>query len=672
MRFSKNSFSSYDRGIEKEWILTNGRSGFSGSTIIGANSRKYHGLLIAAIKSPDERYMVLPKVEETLILNNKLYPLTSTKYIGETIEGFKNLQSFTHEGIPTYRYLACGVDIQKRVFLQYGKNTAIIEYKIKGNGQEGILKLTPFVSFRNPGECSSLDNLTFEKTITEKGFKLIPKTKKDIKINLFATSGETKDEEEIFTDYVFYDVDITSGDKCIEQYYIPGSIEIEFNEDTEKTVYFIATIEKEIPTNIEEIVEQEEIRIEKLKNTFNDDRPIAKYLPLGADNFIVDRDSINSKTILAGYPWFLDWGRDTMIAITGLTMSTNRLEDAKDILKSFSLYEKNGLIPNMFPDFGQEPLYNTVDASLWYVKGIYDYLLYSDSEESVTFIKDEIYPTIKKIIDSYKKGTDFSIGMKDDYLIWAGDGLDQVTWMDVRVNDIVVTPRHGKPVEINALWYNALKITSLLANKFGDSEGNEYEELAIKVKNSFENKFWNEKDKCLYDVVSDNESDASIRPNQIWAVSLPFSILDREKEKAVVNTVYKELYTPYGLRSLSRNHEDYKPMYIGKLFERDMAYHQGTVWGFPLGGFLTAYCKVNDYSKESVEFVDNCLKDMESHIQDQCLCGIAEIFDGEAPHHGRGCYTQAWSVGEIIRVYYEDVLGNIDKLNKVHTKLFVD
>ncbi|MBB6622833.1 amylo-alpha-1,6-glucosidase [Clostridium gasigenes] len=672
MRFSKNSFSSYDRGIEKEWILTNGRSGFSGSTIIGANSRKYHGLLIAAIKSPDERYMVLPKVEETLILNNKLYPLTSTKYIGETIEGFKNLQSFTHEGIPTYRYLACGVDIQKRVFLQYGKNTAIIEYKIKGNGQEGILKLTPFVSFRNPGECSSLDNLTFEKTITEKGFKLIPKTKKDIRINLFATSGETKNEEEIFTDYVFYDVDITSGDKCIEQYYIPGSIEIEFNEDTEKIVYFIATIEKEIPTNIEEIVEQEEIRIEKLKNTFNDDRPIAKYLPLGADNFIVDRDSINSKTILAGYPWFLDWGRDTMIAITGLTMSTNRLEDAKDILKSFSLYEKNGLIPNMFPDFGQEPLYNTVDASLWYVKGIYDYLLYSDSEESVTFIKDEIYPTIKKIIDSYKKGTDFSIRMKDDYLIWAGDGLDQVTWMDVRVNDIVVTPRHGKPVEINALWYNALKITSLLANKFGDSEGNEYEELAIKVKNSFENKFWNEKDKCLYDVVSDNKSDASIRPNQIWAVSLPFSILDREKEKAVVNTVYKELYTPYGLRSLSRNHEDYKPMYIGKLFERDMAYHQGTVWGFPLGGFLTAYCKVNDYSKESVEFVDNCLKDMESHIQDQCLCGIAEIFDGEAPHHGRGCYTQAWSVGEIIRVYYEDILGNIDKLNKVHTKLFVD
>lgn len=670
MRFSKNSFSSYERGIEKEWLLTNGRSGFCGTTIIGANSRKYHSLLVASIKSPDERYMVLPKVEEVLTLNNKSYPLTSTKYIGEVVKGFKNLQSFSHEGIPTYKYLVNGVDIQKRVFLEYRKNTSIIEYKIKGNGENGTLNLTPYASFRNPGECGSLENLAFKNTINEKGFKLIPEIKKDIEINLFATSGKAKKEKEELSDYVFYDVDITSGDKCVEQYYIPGSIDIEFNGNEEKVVYFVATIEKEIPNNIEMIINSEEKRIEKLSNTFNDNRPIAKYLPLGADNFIVDRDSINSKTILAGYPWFLDWGRDTMIAVTGLTMSTNRLDDAKDILRSFSIYEKNGLIPNMFPDFGQEPLYNTVDGSLWYIKAIYDYLLYSNNEESLKFIKEEIYETIKKIIDSYKNGTDFSIGMKDDYLIWAGDGLDQVTWMDVRVNEIVVTPRHGKPVEINALWYNALKITALLAKKFGDEQENEYEELAAKVKDSFQKKFWNEDSKCLYDVVNNNKCDDSIRPNQIWAVSLPFSILDREKEKAVVSTVYKELYTPYGLRSLSREHKDYKPMYIGKLFERDMAYHQGTVWGFTLGGFLSAYCRVNDYSKESIEFVDNCLKDMESHIEDQCLCGIAEIFDGEAPHHGRGCFTQAWSVGEIIRVYYEDVLGNINKLRKAHSNIF--
>lgn len=670
MRFSKNSFSSYNKGIEKEWILTNGRSGFTGTTIIGANSRKYHAVLIAAIKSPDERYMILPKVEESLIINGETYPLTSTKYIGEISEGFKNIQSFTYEGIPTYEYLVDGVNIQKRVFLEQGKNTAIIEYKIKGNDEAGILKLTPFASFRNPGECSTLDNLKFKKIVIENRFKLIPKFKKDIEINLFATCGKVNEENEGLTDYVVYDVDISTGDKCVEQYYVPGSIEVEFNKHEEKVVYFIATIEKDIPTNIEEVIKLEENRIEKIKNTFDDYRPIAKYLPLGADNFIVDRDSIKSKTILAGYPWFLDWGRDTMIAVTGLTMSTNRLDDAKDILRSFSLYEKNGLIPNMFPDFGQEPLYNTVDASLLYIKAIYDYLLYSDSEESLTFINEEIYPSIKKIIESYKKGTDFSIRMKDDYLIWAGDGLDQVTWMDVRVNEIVVTPRHGKPVEINALWYNALKIASLLANKFEDSEANEYEELAEKVKESFENKFWNEKDNCLYDVVNDEGNDDSIRPNQIWAVSLPFSILSREKEKAVVNTVYKELYTAYGLRSLSRGHKDYKAMYIGKLFDRDMSYHQGTVWGFPLGGFLTAYCRVNDYSNEAVGFVDNCLKDMESHIEDQCLCGIAEIFDGEAPHYGRGCYTQAWSVGEIIRVYYEDVLGNIHKLKEVHSKLF--
>lgn len=671
MRFSKNSFSSYERGIEKEWILTNGRSGFSGTSIIGANSRKYHGILVAAIKSPDERYMVLPKVEETLILNNTSYPLTSTKYIGEISEGFNNLQNFTYEGVPTYNYMVNGVDIVKRVFLEQGKNTAIIEYKINGNGECGTLKLTPFISFRNPGECGKLENLTFKKTIMEQGFKLIPKLKNDVEINMFATDGVIKKSENHLTDYVFYDVDITSGDKCVEQYYIPGSIDVEFNKE-EKIMYFVATIEKELPINIEEIIINEESRIEKLKNTFSDNRTIAKYLPLGADNFIVDRDSINSKTILAGYPWFLDWGRDTMIALSGLTLCTNRLDDAKDILKSFSLYEKNGLIPNMFPDFGQEPLYNTVDASLLYIKSIYDYLLYSNSEESLSFVKEELYETIKKIIESYKNGTDFSIGMKEDYLIWAGNGLDQVTWMDVRVNEIVVTPRHGKPVEINALWYNALKITALLGKKFNDENWSDYEKLASKVKVSFESKFWNNKDNCLYDVIGDEECDSSIRPNQIWAVALPFSILDREKEKAIVSKVYKELYTPYGLRSLDKNHKDYKQVYSGKLFKRDMAYHQGTTWGFLLGMFLTSYCKVNDYSKLAVKFVDNCLKDVETHIEDQCLFGIAEIFDGDSPHNARGCYTQAWSVGEIIRVYYEDVLGKIENLKNNHIKLFVD
>lgn len=670
MRFGKNNFTSYEKGIEKEWMLANGRSAFSGSTMIGANSRKYHALLIAALKSPDERYMILPKVEEKFISNKIEYPLTTTKFNDEVIEGFKNLQSFSYDGIPEYKYFINGTTIRKRVFLEKGKNTAVIEYLIKGNKNGGEIKLIPYMAFRNPGDVSEAENLNFKKKNIINGFKLNPTLKEEINIKIFTIGGRVSSKNESITKEVYYDVDKSTGDDYLERYYIPGKLTIDINPYEEKKVYFVCTIE-DGEINPEEIVFREEKRIKELRNIFKDDnRTIAKLLPIAADQFIVDRDSINSKTVLAGYPWFLDWGRDTMIALTGVSMSTDRLDDTKDILRSFSLYEKNGLIPNMFPDFGQDPFYNTVDASLWYIHAIYMYLLYKDDIEELNFVKKELYKTIKNIIKAYKEGTDFSIKMDKDYLISAGNGLDQVTWMDVRANGIVVTPRHGKPVEINALWYNALKISALLAKKFGDKDYEEYEELAEKVKISFNEKFWNEKDQCLYDVVNDEESDNAIRPNQAYAISLPFTMLPREKEEKVIEKIYDELYTPFGLRSLDRGNEDYKKVYVGELTDRDMAYHQGTVWSFPLGAFLSGYFKVNEYSEEAREFIDDALKEMESHIEDGCLGGIAEIFDGDAPHHGRGCYNQAWGVGEILRVYYECVRGNIKNLEKAHNHIF--
>lgn len=670
MRFGKNSFTSYEKGIEKEWMLANGRSAFSGSTMIGANSRKYHAILIAALKSPDERYMILPKVSEKFISNNIEYPLTTTKYKDEVIEGYKNLQSFNYDGIPEYKYFINGTTINKRVFLQKGKNTAVIEYKIKGNKNGGELKLIPFMSFRNPGEISEDCNLNFNKEDIKGGFLLNPKLKEDLNIKVFITDGRISSRNESITKEVFYDVDKSTGDDYLDRYYIPGKLTIDINPYEEKKVYFVCTIE-EGSIDAEDIVKSEEERISLLRNTFKDDnRTLAKLLPISADQFIVDRDSINSKTVLAGYPWFLDWGRDTMIALTGVAMATGRLDDTKDILRSFSLYEKNGLIPNMFPDFGQEPLYNTVDASLWYIHAIYTYLLYKNDENELEFVKNELYKTIKNIIKAYREGTDFSIKMDKDYLINAGSGLDQVTWMDVRANGIVVTPRHGKPVEINALWYNALKISALLAEKFGDEEYKDYLELAEKVKKSFNEKFWNEKDECLYDVVNDIESDSAIRPNQAYAISLPFTMLPKEKEEKVIEKIYNELYTSFGLRSLNKSNEDYKNVYIGELVDRDMSYHQGTVWSFPLGAFLSGYFKVNGYSEEAKEFVDEALKEMESHIEDQCLAGIAEIFDGDAPHNARGCYNQAWGVGEMLRVYYECIRGNFKNLEKAHNLIF--
>ncbi|MGL5870549.1 amylo-alpha-1,6-glucosidase [Clostridium chrysemydis] len=671
MRFSKNSYPTYERGIEKEWMLSNGRSAFSGSTIIGANSRKYHSILIASLKSPDERYMILPKVSEKLLIGEKEYPLTTTKYEDKVIKGYENLESFNYNGIPTYTYLVNGIKIIKEVFLEREKNTAIIKYKIESKKTSGDLILTPFMSFRDPGEVSLEENLKFKREIIDYGFKLNPELKKDLNIRLFLDKECTVSEEkgELLTDKVYYDVDKTTGDKYLEKYYIPGEFKISIKPYSLKEIHFVCTLEEEEidPINI---IKKETKRIENLRNTFEEDRILAKALPIGGDHFIVHRDSTDSKTILAGYPWFLDWGRDTMIAVVGLTMSTGRLDDAKDILKTFSRYEKNGLIPNMFPDFGKEPLYNTVDASLWYIHAIYTYLLYKNDIKELDFIYKELYPTMKKIIKAYKEGTDFSIKIEEDSLISAGSGLDQVTWMDVRVNGIVVTPRHGKPVEINALWYNALKIMELLAIKFKDPDFKEYKDLGEKVKESFNREFWSEEDKYLYDALSDTLKDNSIRPNAVYAVSLPFTMLDKEKEKMILDKIYEELYTPFGLRSLDKNNKDYKPYYEGELFKRDMAYHQGTAWSFPLGAYLTGVCKANDYSKDSLEFVDECLKDMEEHIKDDCLYGIAEIFDGEFPNKARGCYNQAWGVGEILRVYYEDILGNYKNLDKARENLF--
>ncbi|MBE6052122.1 MAG: glycogen debranching protein [Clostridium sp.] len=671
MRFGKRDFKNYDRGIEKEWLITNGRSGFAGTTIIGANSRKYHSLLNACLKSPDERYNVLPKIQESLILDDKEYPLTTTKYEMKVIKGYKNLQSFNYDGIPTYKYFVSGVFIEKGITMEYGKNTTIISYSISTNDKKVEVILKPCLSFKNPGKAGKEENLKFNTKVIDGGFSLIPEIKKDINIKIYSQENIDVSLDKKVSDKVFYDVDKRTGDVYLESYYTPGSMTINVDKNSKKTIYIIATIEDELEINPKEIFEASRNRIKKLQEPLRgDNRTIAKYLPLAADNFIVDRDSTKFKTILAGYPWFLDWGRDTMIALPGLTLVTKRFKDSREILKSFTGYEKDGLIPNMFPDNGEEPLYNTVDASLWYIHCIYYYLIYSGKEDDLRFVKENLYNTAKKIIESYKNGTKFSIKMGENYLINAGSGLDQVTWMDVRSNGIVVTPRHGAPVEINALWYNALNIMNILGEKFEDKDSKLYKELAEKVKESFNREFWNDEEKCLYDVVKGDEKDNTIRPNQIWAVSLPFTMLSDEKEKLVVNKVLKELYTPYGLRSLNRGHEDYHKEYIGELFKRDLAYHQGTTWSFPLGAFMTAYCKVNNYSEESVEFVDELLKDMETHIEDECLGSIAEIFDGDTPHLPRGCYAQAWGVGEILRVYYECVLGKNKELIKNYNKLF--
>ncbi|MBU1767259.1 MAG: glycogen debranching protein, partial [Candidatus Omnitrophica bacterium] len=441
----------------------------------------------------------------------------------------------------------------------------------------------------------------------------------------------------------------------IDNHYTPYDVEITLKPFEKITFSMICSIEKDMPVNGTAIINQFSNRIQDLIKLSDQKDPFAQQLIKAADQFIVYRKSTGLKTILAGFPWFADWGRDTMIALQGLTLVTKRFKDAREILATFAQYVQNGLVPNMFPDDGSAPLYNSADASLWYFNSVDQYLKYCPKPESYDFIRKEIFYRLKEIILAYEKGTLFSIGMDEDGLIKAGSGLDQVTWMDVRVDKWVATPRHGKPVEINALWYNALKVMENLSNTYNEDPAH-YRLLSEKVKKAFNQRFWNKSTNCLYDVVDENDS--KIRPNQIWAVSLPYTMLDENRSKKVVQTVLAHLYASYGLRSLSFMDPEYKGIYKGRLINRDKAYHQGTTWAFPLGGLITAYCKVHHYSEESIAFAKRLIEPLEDHLQDGCIGSIAEIFDGNEPIISRGCYAQAWSVGEILRAYSEDILGN--------------
>ena len=552
--------------------------------------------------------------------------------------------------------------------MEYGHNTVVVCYEIENGIEDSKLKIVPLFNCRQAGELSEKSELKFDIELKDRILKLKPKNNEEVNINFYISEGEFYDRSLIPTtmatpNYLFeennyYIIDNRTGSLGLDNHFTPYEINIDIKAFEKKKFYIKCTIEEINDKDGFTILEEYKERAEKIvKNAGYDDNFINNLIKAG-DHFIVNRNSTGLKTILAGYPWFTDWGRDTMIAFEGLVLVPKRFKEAEEILESFAMYVKNGLIPNLFPAENTPPEYNTVDASLWYFQAVYKYLQYCKNTDSYDFVREKIYPKLIEIFKAYSTKTDFSIGMDSDGLIFAGDGLDQVTWMDVRVGELVVTPRHGKPVEINALWYNALHILERLSIEFGE-EYKVYSKLVTKVKKSFNDKFWNEEKQCLYDVV--DEYDDKIRPNQIWAVSLPFSILDEDKERKVVETVYKHLYNTYGLRSLSYMEDGYKGKYIGKLIDRDCAYHMGTTWGFLIGGFITAYCKVNNHSKEAIKRANEMCCIFQDHMRDGCINGIAEIFDGDFPSTGRGCYSQAWSVAEVLRAYAVEVYPYLEK-----------
>ena len=662
-KYGRSFWRTIEEGNELSWMIGNGIGGYANHTVSGGGAMCFHGYLIASLNPPVNRQLIFTRTQEIIEVQGREYDLTSQQYIGVSKDGQKYLEKFTFDSVPEYTYRVEDIYLKKTIAVEYGHNTAVVCYEIENGSEACKLRVVPLFNYRGYADVSEKGDLNFKTIVNDKELSLIPEKNKDITIDFYTSDGVYYDRGLIPTSMAtpnylieenhFYMIDHRTGFLGVDNHYTPYEVQLELEPYEKKKFYVKCTIEKLNDKSGFEIVREYKERAEGLVKKANLNDSLADNLVKAADHFIVNRESTGLKTILAGFPWFTDWGRDTMIAFEGLTLVTKRFDDAREILESFAKYIKNGLVPNVFPDANTEPMYNTVDASLWYFQATYQYLNYTGDKEDYDFIKEKIYPKLKEIFKAYSTKTDFSIGMDEDGLIFAGDGLDQVTWMDVRVGDLVVTPRHGKPVEINALWYNALKIMEKLSKYYGE-DYEVYRKLSVKVKESFERKFWNEKNQCLYDVVDEN--DDKIRPNQIWAVSLPFAILDKEKEKKIVDTVYKHLYSTYGLRSLSFMDKDFKKQYIGKLIDRDKAYHMGTTWAFLIGGFITAYCKVNNYSKEAITRAKEMCDVFQDTMRDGCINGIAEIFDGETPITGRGCYTQAWSVAEVLRAYANDVM----------------
>lgn len=657
---NKDALTPMSAGVQKEWVLTNGIGGYAGSSVTGAHARKHHGYLIASLHPPVERFVILSKINECLIRSSEKIDFTVEQYLagdGSTAyrEGIEYLNSFTYDGLVHFTTKAPEFTMTKTLAFEHGKNTIAVSYDIQNDGEAATLVLTPLFNYRVHHDASTVDTLKFDTTYEQPEIRLVPQQNKDVTIRLFTDDGTVVPCEEKYTTGMQLQKELDVESDALDDNYTPYQIEFPLDAGCRKKISIVCTIEDTYEKDAFATAAAEMARFDALEKKAGYHDELAETLTIAADHFLAYRQSTGLMTVLAGLPWFTDWGRDTMIALTGLTLATGRYQDARDILTTFARYVHHGMVPNMFPDEGTAPLYNTADASMWYFYAVGKYLDYTGTPEDYAFVQETIYPKLKEIIAAYEHGTDFSIYMEEDGLIHAGSGLDQVTWMDVRVGDWVATPRHGKPVEINALWYHALCLMEEWATRFGE-DGSHYAALAAHAKESFAKEFWNEKDGCLYDVVDGLEGDATLRPNQIYAVSLPHRMLDADKEKKIVDKVYEKLYAKTGLRSLSPDDKEYHPTYEGCLDKRDHAYHQGTSWGFLLGGFLTAYVHVYGTSKEVIKQADAMLDATREQFYHGCIGSIAEIFDGDEPHTSRGCYAQAWSVGEILRAYTEDIL----------------
>lgn len=644
----KDIVQEFDKAIEYEWLETNGLGGWSGSTIIGANTRRYHGLLVAATVPPVERTVLLSKLDETIVADGHRYELGCNNYSPNVIHpnGNQYLRHFSKDIAPSWLYEAGGIQLEKSVTMLHGENTVIISYEVLKAASGFTLEFLPLIAARGYHRLQKeTGSLQWDVDFSNGIFHNCPDGKTDLYIYV---PGAAYRHEPCWYKNFQYTVEEYRGLDHCEDLVNHGAITVTLKENDHLNI-IISTADPK-GRDAEALASRELLRRRRMLFEKPDDE-LLKQLILAADQFIVKRDD-NLKTIIAGYHWFTDWGRDTMISLPGLCLSTGRFEDAKNILRAFAASVSEGMLPNRFQDNGAEPEYNNVDGTLWYFIAIHKYLQASGDSN---FILKELLPVLKEIIDWHFKGTRFNIHVDDDGLLYAGEKGQQLTWMDARIGDWVVTPRMGKPVEIQALWYNALMIFADLLNMNNQQQDATLVTIsADKAKQSFLEKFWYSQGGYLFDVIDESgKPDPSLRPNQLLAISLPYSLIEGEQAKSVVAIVEKELYTPVGLRTLPVNDKRYIARYGGDQWHRDSAYHQGTAWSWLLGPYVDALVKTNS-DKEKIKAV---IASLPHHLNEACIGSVSEIFDADAPHHPRGCVAQAWGVAEWLRILKEHHLS---------------
>ncbi|WP_410510054.1 amylo-alpha-1,6-glucosidase [Methanosarcina hadiensis] len=652
-RFGADFLSTYEEGIKREWIIGNGLGGYASSTIIGAGTRTYHGLLVATPENSPGRLLLLSSLDEEISIDEELYRLAVHKY-PDTISptGFSYLSEFSRNPFPQWVYQPGDFTVKKKVFMVHNSNSTYILYDITSRREGALLRIFPLVSSRDFNLTARSGYLSFfQRAGTERVY-----LSSSTGFTFHISSSLKYHPEPVWYYNLEYDDERQRGLNFQEDIFNPGYFESKLEPGTSR--FFIAASTGDISSLTLEKVDKLYLREANRQNLLALDskllEPYALKLLKATDTFVVKNRSTGENTVIAGYHWYSDWGRDTMISLPGLLLIPYRFEEARSTLNNFARYCRRGLVPNTFPAFGGDPVYNTVDASLWFIHALDRYFAYT---QDFLFLSD-IWDTVDEIINFYCEGTDFGIGMDTDFLIRQGP---QLTWMDAKIGEWAITPRAGKACEVNALWYSALKTASYLGTLLGEDVST-YETLADRVASNFENAFWNQETNCLFDLIYPDEfgnqvKDPAIRPNQIFAVSLPYTMLSPEKEKAIVDRVEKDLLTPFGLRSLSTDHFLYKGQYLGDALNRDTAYHNGTVWPWLLGAFVKAYLKTHDYSNGSIERMKSLLKDFDEHLETAGIGNISEVFDGDYPHAPGGTVAQAWSVAEILRAYVEDILG---------------